>query len=180
MSFIFFKKIMEALSTTSLDPSLLSAGAASSASPLATFQAISAMLGLNFWLIMIVLLGITVFFCIVFWKLFKKMGYKGYEALISGHNGYVMITAAGKQGRYYFLFLIPIVIMNAPIFLGMFNATALQTCSAIGTILFFVLYVDLTISLVKKFKKGMGFAIGTILLPIILAFGKAVYSLPRK
>jgi|GEM_PF-3271116 len=116
-------------------------------------QVVSAMLGVNFWLIMILLLAIIVFFCIVFRKLFKKMGYKGYESLISGHNGYLMITAAGKQGRYYFLFLIPIVIMNAPIFLGLMNATALQTCSIIGTLLLFVLYIDVTVSLMKKFKK---------------------------
>jgi hypothetical protein len=143
-------------------------------------QAVSAMFGVNFWLVLIVLLGITVFFCIVFWKLFKKMGYKGYESLISGHNGYAMIIAAGKQGRYYFLFLIPIVIMNTPVFLGTGNLTAISTCSAIGTILLLALYIDLTLSLMKRFKKGMGFAIGTILLPFIfypiLAFGKAAYK----
>lgn len=144
------------------------------------FQVVSAMLGINFWLIMVIILAITVFLCIVFWKLFKKMGYKGYEALISGHNGYLMLIAAGKQGRYYFLFLIPILIMNAPVFFGWVNATALQIFSIIGTLLLLVLYVDVTVSLVKRFKKGLGFAIGTILLPIIfypiLAFGKAKYK----
>ena len=171
---------MDALSTTSLDPSLLGAWANAAVTPLAMLQVVSAMLGINFWLIMIVLLGITVFFCIVFRKLFKKMGYKGYEALISGHNGYLMITAAGKQGRYYFLFIIPILIMNLPVMLGVMNSTFLSTFSAVGFVLLLGLYVDVTLSLMKRFKKGIGFGIGAILLPIIfypiLAFGKAKYK----
>jgi hypothetical protein len=126
------------------------------------------------------LLGVTVFFCIVFWKIFVKAGYKGYESLISGHNAFSMIIMAGKKGRYYFLFLIPIVIMNAPIFLGIYDMTVLKTCSVIGTIGLLGLYIDVTIAFVKRFNKGMGFTIGTVLLPFIfypiLAFGKSKYS----
>jgi len=54
---------MDALSTTIV-------------SPMETLQTVSAMFGVNFWLVLMVLLGVTVFFCIVFWKLFKKMGHK--------------------------------------------------------------------------------------------------------
>jgi len=180
LDFISLIKIMDALSNTSFDPSLLSAWANSSVTPFAMLQVVSAMLGINFRLLMIVLLGITVFFCIVFWKLFVKANYKGYEALISGHNGYSLIVMSGKQGRYFFLFLIPIIIMNAPVFLGTINTTVISTCSAIGMLLFLILYIDVTVSLMKRFEKGIWFAIGVILLPIvfypILAFGKAKYK----
>jgi len=62
---------------------------------------------------------------------------------------------AGKQGRYYFLFIIPVLIMNAPVFLGMISASALQISSILGTLGFLALYVDVTLSLMKKFKKGI-------------------------
>jgi len=112
------------------------------------------------------------------------MGHKWYEALISGHNGYLLITSAGKQGRYYFLFIIPVIIMNIPVFLGVENVKTLGIYSSIGTIILLAIYIDITLSLMKRFKKWMGFAIGTIILPFIfypiLAFGKATYSLLHK
>jgi len=33
---------------------------------------------------------------------FQKMGHKWYEAIISGHNLFVLITNAGKPGRWIF------------------------------------------------------------------------------
>ncbi|HCB51454.1 TPA: hypothetical protein DEP21_02660 [Patescibacteria group bacterium] len=58
----------------------------------------------------IVIVALIVFYCIVFWRLFKKAGYEGYESLIKGHNGYLMILMSGKPGWWYFLFMIPVVL----------------------------------------------------------------------
>ena len=44
--------------------------------------------------------------------LFKKMGHKWYEALISGHNLFVLITKSGRPGRWIFapvIMIIPVV-----------------------------------------------------------------------
>ena len=98
-------------------------------------------------------------------KMFAKMGNKWYEALIPGHNCYVMITNAGKPGWWIFvglLFLIPV--------LGWI----------VGLILIIVMHFAVSIGLAKKFGKGTRFGVGLALLPIIfypiLGYGNATYS----
>jgi hypothetical protein len=96
---------------------------------------------------------------------FKKMGNQWYEALVSGHNLYVLITNAGKPGRWVFapvLMIIPVV--------GWI----------VGGILSLLVWISVSLSLAKKFGKGTGFGIGLLLLPFIfypiLAWGKAKYK----
>lgn len=151
-----------------------------SANPLVFLKTVSAVLWGNFWLISIIILILLAFFVVVFWKFFAKAWRKGYESLISGHNAFEMVRIAGKQGRYYFLFLIPIVIMNWPLLFGIFNPTVLKIFSIIGGLWFAGLYIDLTFSMAKRFKKGSWFAIWLAILPCIfypiLALGKSKYS----
>lgn len=55
---------------------------------------------------------VLVIFFITSWCLFfKKMGNQRYEALISGHNLFVLITNAGKPGRWVFA---PILLIILP------------------------------------------------------------------
>lgn len=98
-------------------------------------------------------------------KMFSKMGNKWYEALIPGHNCYVIITNAGKPGWWMFvclLFLIPI--------LGWI----------VWLILMIIMHFAVSIGLAKKFGKGTGFGVGLALLPIIfypiLGYGNATYT----
>jgi hypothetical protein len=96
---------------------------------------------------------------------FKKMWNQWYEALISWHNLYVLITKSGKPWRWVFaplLMIIPII--------GWI----------IGGILSLIVWILVSLWLAKKFGKGNGFAIGLIFLPFIfypiLAWGNAKYK----
>ena len=88
------------------------------------------------------------------WKTFSKAGQPGWAAIIPIYNVYVMCKVAGRPGWWLILFLIPIV-----------N---------------FVIAIILNIDIAKRFGKGVGFAIGMILLPFIfwpiLGFGSAQYQ----
>lgn len=134
----------------------------------AMFQMMGTTIWANPWIIMLIVLVLIVFYFIIARKLFVKAHHKWYESLISGHNAYVIVTTmAGKQGRYYFLFLIPLVLTNLPLFLGMQNLQVIAASWFIGGLGFLLLYIDLTCSLAKKFNKKMRFTAGLILLPFI-------------
>ena len=104
------------------------------------------------WLIGI---AIIVLYYIGLWKSFQKMGYKGYEALIEGHNEVILLDKAGMPMWYFFLFLIPV-------------------CNIIFSI-------KRGIELAKKFGKSTAFGVVAIgLFPfvgwIILGFSSAKFK----
>lgn len=74
------------------------AGAAGAAAGLAIFTV----------LYYILLIAIVVLYYIGLWKSFTKMGFKGYEALIQGHNEVILFEKAGMPMWYWFLLLIPV------------------------------------------------------------------------
>src|SRR5437899_781055 len=88
------------------------------------------------------------------WKVFSKAGQPGWAAIIPIYNVYVMCKVAGRPGWWLLLFLIPLV-----------N---------------FIIAIILNVDIAKHFGKGIGFAIGMILLPFIfwpiLGFGSARYQ----
>jgi ABC-type sulfate transport system permease subunit len=88
------------------------------------------------------------------WKVFSKAGQPGWAAIIPIYNIYVMCKVAGRPGWWLLLMLIPLV----------------------NVIIAIILNVDIA----KHFGKGIGFAIGMILLPFIfwpiLGFGSARYQ----
>jgi len=118
----------------------------------------------GFWVGIVALIILMVIsWCFVF----KKMGNKWYEALISGHNFFVLTTNAGKPGRWVFaplIILIPIPVV----------------AQLVGGILSLLVWISVSLGLAKKFGKWTWFAVGLILLPFIfypiLAWGKAKYS----
>jgi len=88
------------------------------------------------------------------WKVFSKAGQPGWAAIIPIYNLYVMCKVAGRPGWWLLLMLIPFV----------------------NLIILIILNVDIS----KRFGKGVGFAIGMIVLPFILwpilGFGSAQYQ----
>lgn len=96
---------------------------------------------------------VSVFALVVSWRLFQKMGRKGWEGIIPFYNTYVMFDVLYGQGWKMLLFLIPIY----------------------NIYLAFKTYIDLS----KEFHQGAGFGVGLVFLyPIfgaILAFGKAEF-----
>lgn len=108
--------------------------------------------------IWVIALAIAVVQIIGMWKVFKKAGKNGWEAIIPFYNVWVLFEISGYPGYYMFFGLIPCV---GPIVLLIFEILAY-------------------ISLSKKFNKSSGFAVLMIFLPVIafciLGFGKDTYD----
>lgn len=93
---------------------------------------------------------------LLFWGVFKKSGQPPWASLIPIYNIFILCKVAGRPGWWVILFIIPIVSI--------------------------VIAVILSIDVAKSFGKGIGFAIGLLLLGIIfypvLGFGSAQYRGP--
>lgn len=104
--------------------------------------------------VMFLIFGVIMIFAIVCqWKLFKKAGKNGWEAIVPIYNMVVLFDIAKTPLWMIILFFIPIA----------------------NIIVMFMLYINLA----KQFGKDTGFGIGLAFLPLIflpiLAFGKTEY-----
>jgi len=129
----------------------------------------------------IVVVLLAVLLTIALWKIFQKAGYKGYESLIKGHNGYLMILISGKPGWWYFLFLIPILLLTMWISLAdKWFSTVAYTMILLGMIGLIYLYAVISHGIAKKFGKWARFTVWLVILPFIfypiLGFGKVKYK----
>ena len=99
-------------------------------------------------------LVIILLIVISLWKIFVKAGKPGWAAIVPIYNLIVLIEICCKPLWWFILLLIPFV----------------------NIIVLIILYVELA----KRFGKGVGFAIGLLILPFIffpvLAFSDAKYS----
>ena len=99
-------------------------------------------------------LAVVVLIIAGFWKTFVKAGQPGWAAIIPIYNVYIVLKIARRPGWWLLLYFIPIVSI--------------------------VIAVIVSIDVAKAFGKGVGFAIGMVLLaPIfwaILGFGSATYQ----
>jgi len=90
------------------------------------------------------------------WKVFTKAGQPGWASIIPIYNFIVILQIIGKPWWWIIGMIIPFV-----------N---------------FVVFIMLAIELARVFGKGIGYAIGLILLPFVfypmLAFGDATYRRP--
>lgn len=119
------------------------------------------------WLWVWAIIGVALLILIVVARcfMFKKMGHHWYEALVSGHNTYVLVTKAGKPGWWVFapaLLAIPLI--------GWI----------VGGVLTILVYISVSIGLAKKFGRSTWFGVWLIFLPFIfypiLGFGKDTYQ----
>ena len=87
------------------------------------------------------------------WKVFTKAGRPGWVIFIPIYNAIVLMRIAKRPGWWVLLYLVPIVNV--------------------------IVCIVVSIDVAKNFGKGVGFAIGLIILPIIfypiLGFGSAQY-----
>jgi hypothetical protein len=88
------------------------------------------------------------------WKVFVKAGKPGWAAIIPIYNIIVLLEVAGKPLWWFILLLIPFVNL--------------------------IVMIIVLIALARNFGKGVGFALGLLILPFlfypILGFGDARYQ----
>lgn len=103
-------------------------------------------------------LVMAVFSIVCMWKVFKKAGRNGWEAIIPIYNIVVLFQISGVNPLHILWLLLPIV----------------------GSIVFLVFAIKAYINLAKSFGKSTGFAVGLILLSTIfmaiLAFDSSTYT----
>lgn len=109
-------------------------------------------------ILMLVCIAISVVEIIAMWKMFKKAGRHGWEAIIPFYNMYTLFEISGLPGSKIFFMFIPFA----------------------GPIILLVYEIKAAISLSKKFHKPGGFAALLILVSVvgycILGFGKDKYD----
>lgn len=114
-------------------------------------------------IILLIALAIGIVQTIAFWKIFKKAGKGGWEAIIPYYGNWVLMEISGLNWWWFLMLFAPIVLSFIGLaWLGyLVNAFALFNC-----------YYNLS----KRFNKGVGFAIClTLFTPIcacILGFSK--------
>lgn len=125
--------------------------------------------------------------------LFRKAGWKWYEALISGHNSVVFLQIAHKPIWWFFTVLIPFLANLIGGFLGgVLAAAGAETVGGVlamlfslaGFVAFLWIHVLVLRGIARSFGKGTGFTVGLFFLPFIflpiLAFGEAKYTPVKK
>lgn len=105
-------------------------------------------------LVIIIALAFVIFIIAALWKVFKKAGYNGWEAIVPIYNYYILTKIGGKEWWWTILMCIPYV-----------NIIAM---------------IVVSIGVAKNFGKGTGFGVGLALLGFvfwpILGFGDAQYQ----
>jgi hypothetical protein len=103
---------------------------------------------------MLVWCAVVLILIISMWKIFTKAGKPGWAAIVPIYNMIVMLEIACKPIWWFILLLIPLVNI--------------------------IVVIIVLIELAKRFGKGVGFAIGMLILPFIfypmLAFGDSKYT----
>lgn len=111
--------------------------------------------GLSAGLILFIL-AIAVFYIYCMWKIYRKAGYQGWEAIVPIYNTYILLKIVGKPWWWLLLMLIP------------------------GVNIVFAIWTYNMLS--KSFGKTELFTVGLLLLSFIffpiLAFGDAKYLGP--
>jgi len=99
---------------------------------------------------------LLVLLIVAYWQIFTKAGKPGWAAIIPIYNVIVWLEIVGRPIWWIVLLFIPIVNL--------------------------VVYAIIVLDLANSFGKGLGFAVGMILLPfifmLILGFGSAQYTGP--
>jgi hypothetical protein len=116
-----------------------------------------------------VVFGLLLLVIVSWCMLFRKMGNAWYEALISWHNTFVLVTKAWKPGRWVFAWVLAPLFFLVPV-IGWI----------VWGVLLFVVWLLTNIWLAKKFNKSPWFGVWLTFLPFvfypILAFSKAQYQ----
>ncbi len=104
----------------------------------------------------IIIIAVWVLIIAAWWQIFTKAGEEGWKAIIPIYNIIILLKIVGREWWWILLMLIPLV----------------------G----FIVWIIVSLDLAKSFGRGVGFAIGLILVPyiwsLILGFGSDTYRGP--
>jgi hypothetical protein len=104
--------------------------------------------------ISIIYLAIVALMIASMWKIFVKAGKPGWAAIVPIYNIIVLLQIVGKPIWWIILYCIPVINL--------------------------IIMIIVFVAIAKVFGKGVGFAIGLLLLPFIffpmLAFGSATFA----
>lgn len=118
-------------------------------------------------------IAVIVVMLIALYKLFQKAGRKGYEALISGHETFVLFQMAGINPIWCLGIVFGSIVCIIPI---------LGYIAYIAFLIFILVWLNLRLA--KAFGKETGFGVLMFFFPYvmypILAFGDAKYTAPSK
>ena len=120
-------------------------------------------------------ISFLVYIIIVYWKLLKKSGDNGWKVLIPIYGQYCLYKAFNSV-LYFWLSVLTLFLDWLNLRLVRFYSTYL-IFDTVYSICMLIMYILVAIRTAKCFRKGGGFAVGLIFLPLIfhsiLAFGSA-------
>ncbi len=124
-------------------------------------------------------IAVLVYGFIVSWKLLKKSGDKGWKVLIPVYGQYCLYKAFNSV-LYFWLIVLIVILKGVNAQLALSYLIAYSTYSILDivyNVALIILHILVAIRTTKCFRKGGGFAVGLIFLPLIfhsiLAFGSA-------
>lgn len=114
--------------------------------------------GFAIFAVLMLVVYLAILFVIIagYWKTFAKAGQPGWAAIVPIYNAYILCKIVGRPGWWVILLLIPY--------------------------LNFIFFIIIMLDLARSFARGIGFAVGLILLNAIfvpiLGFGESEYQGP--
>ena len=127
--------------------------------------------GMTFVIMWIIYIAVAIFQIVCVWKVYKKAGKDGWEAIVPYYNSWVLCEIAGVKWWFF-------LGMCASSICGILGLIALEPLAALAGIAF-SFAVNYNIAL-KFGKDGVGYGIGLTLLPVvfyaILGFGDATFT----
>ncbi len=115
------------------------------------------------------------------WKLFKKAGKKGWEAIIPYYNTWTLVEISGC--KWWFIFIIigsSLISVNFNYNINETTNISINSLDLIGSAINFFGMLCINYNISKKCNKDMSYAIGLTILPFIfypmLGFGKSKFN----
>lgn len=138
-------------------------------------------------LIAIILIPLLLFMILIIifqiigeWKMFKKAGKNGWEAIIPYYNTWTLIEISGCKW-WYFLISIGSSFLSFNITLNLNDSSLnFNLLEGVGTLVNYFIMYSVNYNIAKKFNKDYWYAIGMTLLPFvfypILGLGKSEFN----
>lgn len=115
------------------------------------------------------------------WKLLKKAGKKGWEAIIPYYNTWTLVEISGCKWWFFLIIICSSALsLNFSYNINETTNISFNSLDLLGGIINFVAMLCINYNISKKCNKDMAYAIGLTILPFIfypiLGFGNATFD----